>query len=208
MFGQTNFRQQQEPFKRSGSITRRTSETDIELEFTIDGTGQSNIKTGVPFFDHMMDLFTKHGLFDLTLSLNGDTEIDYHHSVEDAGICLGEAFREALGNAEQINRYASQLVPMDEALCQMAIDISNRPAFVLNYDFPKTKVGNFDVELVEEFFIAFVNNARVTLHISILSGKNLHHIIEACFKAFGIVLDKATQIDPRKEGVPSTKGIL
>lgn len=208
MFGQSPQKQHSQMIPRSGSVTRRTNETEIDLEFTIDGSGTAQIDSGVPFFDHMLDLFTKHGLFDLKLDMKGDTEIDYHHSVEDAGICLGEAFREALGEAEKINRYASQLVPMDEALCQIAIDISNRPAFVLNYDFPKTKVGNFDVELVEEFFIAFVNNARITLHISVLSGRNLHHIIEACFKAFGIVLDKATQIDPRKEGVPSTKGVL
>jgi len=207
MFGQSHVNQPQ-MIPRSGSITRRTNETEIDLEFTIDGSGNAQIDSGVPFFDHMLDLFTKHGLFDLKLDMKGDTEIDYHHSVEDAGICLGEAFREALGDAEKINRYASQLVPMDEALCQIAIDISNRPTFVLNYDFPKTKVGNFDVELVEEFFTAFVNNARITLHISVLSGRNLHHIIEACFKAFGIVLDKATQLDQRKEGVPSTKGIL
>lgn len=207
MFGQSHVNQSRIT-PRTGSITRRTNETEIELEFTIDGTGNAQIDTGVPFFDHMLDLFTKHGLFDLKLDMKGDTEIDYHHSVEDVGICLGEAFRDALGEAEKINRYASQLVPMDEALCQMAIDISNRPTFVLNYDFPKTKVGNFDVELVEEFFTAFVNNARITLHISVLSGRNLHHIIEACFKAFGIVLDKATQLDQRKQGVPSTKGIL
>lgn len=194
---------------RKGSITRKTNETDIRLDLNLDGAGTGIIVTGIPFFDHMLTLFAKHGMFDLDIQLTGDIEVDYHHSVEDVGICLGQAFREALGDARGIKRYASGLIPMDETLCQMALDISNRPALVFNYQFPKTKIGTFDAELVEEFFNAFVNNARIALHINILHGSNLHHIAESCFKAFGIILDDATQIDPRKtELIPSTKGTL
>jgi len=193
---------------RKASITRKTNETDITLDFAIDGAGTAIINTGIPFFDHMLNLFAKHGMFDLDLQMRGDIDIDYHHSVEDVGICLGQTFREALGNASGIQRYASGLIPMDEALCQMAVDISNRPVLVFDYAFPKTKIGTFDAELVEEFFQAFVSNARLSLHVKILAGSNLHHISESCFKALGIILDQATQIDPRKTGVPSTKGVL
>lgn len=194
---------------RKGSITRKTNETDIRLDLNLDGAGTSVIETGIPFFDHMLTLFAKHGMLDLDLHLKGDIDVDYHHSVEDVGICLGLAFREALGDARGIQRYASGLIPMDETLCQMAIDISNRPALVFSYQFPKTKIGTFDAELVEEFFHAFVNNARVSLHVNIIHGSNLHHIAEACFKALGIILDQATSIDPRKSDlVPSTKGML
>lgn len=193
---------------RVGKVSRKTNETQIDLTFKLDGTGKSKIKTDIPFFDHMLDLFTKHGIFDLDLNVKGDIDIDFHHSVEDTGICLGQAFREALGDSKGITRYASGLIPMDEALCQVAVDISNRPHLTFNYDAPKSKVGEFDIELAEEFFIAFVNNARITLHLDIIRGRNLHHIIEGCFKGLGIILDRATILDPRKAGIPSTKGIL
>ena len=194
--------------ERRRTISRKTNETNIELDLFIDGEGNASINTGIAFFDHMLDLFSKHGLFDLNLSVQGDIEVDYHHSVEDVGICLGTAFREALGDFKGIKRYASVDIPMDESLCRMAIDISNRPGLHFKQAFPKTKIGTFDSELVEEFFTAFVNNARVTLHIDITVGQNLHHMIEACFKAFGRILDQASLQDPRVKGVPSTKGVL
>ncbi len=193
---------------RKASINRKTNETDIELTFSIDGTGKSTIATGVAFFDHMLNLMTTHGLFDLHLKAKGDLDVDFHHTVEDVGICLGQAFREALGDAKGIQRFASGLMPMDETLCQVAIDISNRPYLSFVADFPKAKVGAFDVELAEEFFRAFVNNARINLHIELKSGTNLHHMIEACFKGLGVFLDQASVINPRKKGIPSTKGAL
>lgn len=193
---------------RRADVNRKTNETAIELVFGLDGSGTSAIDTGIGFFDHMLDLFTKHGNFDLSLKVDGDLRVDFHHSVEDVGICLGQAFRDALGDASGISRYSSGLIPMDEALCQMAIDVSNRPFLDFQGAFPKSKVGEFDVELVKEFFNAFVSNARVTLHLEVIKGENLHHMIEACFKAFGQLLDKATRIDPMREGVPSTKGVL
>ena len=156
----------------------------------------------------MLDLFTKHGQFDLDLKLNGDIDVDYHHSVEDVGICLGQAFRKAIDSANGIYRYASGLVPMDESLCEIAIDISNRPYLHFSAAFPQPKVGQFDVELVEEFFRAFTNNARITLHMSVKYGQNSHHMIEACFKALGIHLNHASRIDENRKGIPSTKGIL
>ena len=194
--------------KRETTISRKTNETDITLSLNIDGTGKSSISTGIAFFDHMLDLFTQHGLFDLTIKATGDLEVDYHHCTEDIGICLGQALKTTLGDNKGITRYASSITPMDESLSQIAIDISNRPFLHFNYNFSKTKIGTFDVELIEEFFTAFVNNARISLHIDIIRGQNLHHIIESCFKGFGTCLDKATQIDPRKKGIPSTKGIL
>ncbi len=193
---------------RIAQIDRETTETKVRLILNLDGAGKASIKTNVPFLTHMLELFTKHGLFDLTVDATGDVHIDAHHTVEDIGICLGQAFREAIGDAAGICRYASGLIPMDEALCQLAVDVSNRAYLGFNVDFPKASVGNFDVELVEEFLSAFVSNARVSLHVSMISGQNLHHIIEAIFKALGVVLDKATQKDPRKTGIPSTKGIL
>jgi imidazoleglycerol-phosphate dehydratase len=194
--------------KRHASINRKTKETGINLDLTIDGSGENNINTGVPFLDHMLDLFSKHGLFDLKLKVDGDTEIDDHHSVEDIGICLGQAFREAIGDGSGITRYASISLPMDEALAQISLDLCNRTAFCFPYEFEKTKVGTFDTELVHEFFNAFANNARLALHIDIIRGSNVHHIIEGIFKGFGVCLDRATVIDPRKKGIPSTKGIL
>lgn len=194
--------------KRQATIQRHTNETKIDLSLTIDGDGKSNIQTGIGFFDHMLTLWTHHGLFNLTLQVDGDLEVDFHHTVEDVGIALGQAFQKAIGDAKGINRYASGFTPMDEALCRIAIDYSNRPHLDFKNHLPKTKVGEFDVELTEEFLNAFVNNARITLHIDILKGNNLHHIIEACFKGLGRELDKASTLDPRKKDIPSTKGIL
>ncbi|RAP27395.1 imidazoleglycerol-phosphate dehydratase HisB [Candidatus Marinamargulisbacteria bacterium SCGC AG-343-D04] len=194
--------------KREAFIERQTNETDIFLEFSIDGSGEAKLKTGIGFLDHMLDLFTKHGCFDLTCKVKGDLHVDFHHSVEDVGICLGQAFHKAMGDFKGITRFANVVVPMDESLCSCAIDISNRPYLGFKHSFNNEKVGNFDTELVEEFFNAFVNNARINCHIAIQEGKNTHHKIEACFKAFAVCLDKATQLDPRKTDIPSTKGLL
>ncbi|WP_156290280.1 imidazoleglycerol-phosphate dehydratase HisB [Oceanobacillus salinisoli] len=193
---------------RNAKISRKTSETAIDLDFTIDGTGNSSIHTGVGFLDHMLTLMTKHGLFELNVTCDGDLEVDQHHSVEDIGIALGQAFLEALGNKEGITRYATVTTPMDEALSTVSLDISGRPYFVYHVEGLKDKVGNFDTELVEEFFQAFVSNAKVTLHINLAYGTNSHHIIESIFKGFGRCLDQATLKNPRIQGVPSTKGSL
>jgi imidazoleglycerol-phosphate dehydratase len=194
---------------RISEINRKTKETDIKLTLNIDGTGNSNINTGVGFFDHMLTLFASHGMFDLDVVCKGDLEVDAHHTVEDVGICLGKAFAEALGDMKGIKRYADKIIPMDESLVLTAIDISGRPHLSLDLEVPAKRVGNFDTELVGEFFVSFVRNAKLTLHINKLAGRNTHHIIEGCFKAFGRALDEATMIDPRREGVlPSTKGVL
>jgi imidazoleglycerol-phosphate dehydratase len=194
--------------KRTSAIKRKTGETNISLSLNIDGKGKSSIKTGIPFFDHMLTLFAKHGLFDLKLAAKGDIKVDYHHTVEDAGICLGQAFKEALGDKKGIVRYGESKVPMDEALAEVIIDISGRPHLTYNVPFEKTKFIDFDVEVVREFFEAFVLNAGITVHINMLRGRNMHHVIEAIFKAFAVTLSKACAIDPRKKGVPSTKGVL
>lgn len=178
------------------------------MTFGLDGDGTSSIHTGIPFFDHMLDLFTTHGLFNLDLRVKGDLAVDFHHSVEDVGICLGQAFRENIQDAKGIARFASGLIPMDESLCQIAIDVSNRPYLHFQANYPQSKVGTFDVELIEEFFRAFTNNAKISLHINLLTGQNAHHLIESCFKGFGVCLDQATIIDPRKKNIPSTKGVL
>ncbi|WCN38195.1 imidazoleglycerol-phosphate dehydratase HisB [Aneurinibacillus uraniidurans] len=193
---------------RQASLARKTNETDITLSFAIDGEGRSELKTDVPFLDHMLDLFTKHGQFDLNVQAKGDIEIDYHHTVEDIAICLGQALREALGDKKGIKRYASVFVPMDEALGQVIIDISNRPHLEYRAEFPSANVGNFPVELFHEFFWKLALEARITLHIIVHYGHNTHHMIEAVFKALGRALDEATMIDPRVKGVPSTKGML
>ncbi|MED0758021.1 imidazoleglycerol-phosphate dehydratase HisB [Aneurinibacillus thermoaerophilus] len=193
---------------RRAAIERKTNETDIKLSFNIDGEGETELKTGVPFLEHMLDLFTKHGHFDLMVDAKGDIEIDYHHTVEDIAICLGQAFREALGDKKGIKRYSSMFVPMDEALGQVIVDISNRPHLEYRAQFPSTNVGNFQVELFHEFFWKLALEARITLHIIVHYGHNTHHMIEAVFKALGRALDEATAIDPRVKGVPSTKGML
>ncbi|WP_077356496.1 imidazoleglycerol-phosphate dehydratase HisB [Virgibacillus halodenitrificans] len=193
---------------RTYKIDRKTTETNISLELQLDGTGDSKIQTGIGFLDHMLTLFTKHGLFDLQLKCDGDLEVDQHHTVEDIGIALGQAFTNSLGNKEGITRYAAVTSPMDEALATISLDISGRSFLVYHVDGLKDKVGNFDTELVEEFFQAFASNAKLTLHINLEYGKNSHHIIEAIFKGVGRALDQASQINPRINGIPSTKGIL
>ena len=194
---------------RTSNINRKTKETDISITINLDGTGKSEINTGVGFFDHMLTLFASHGMFDLTVDCKGDLEVDAHHTVEDVGICLGLAFSEAMGDKLGIKRYADKTIPMDEALILAAVDILGRPHLSLDLPVPAKKVGNFDTELVSEFFISFVRNAKLTLHINKLAGKNTHHIIEGAFKAFGRIMDEATEIDPKRVGVlPSTKGVL
>ncbi|AOM81965.1 imidazoleglycerol-phosphate dehydratase HisB [Salisediminibacterium beveridgei] len=193
---------------RQATKKRITNETQIELTFSIDGSGESHLATDVPFMTHMLDLFTRHGLFDLTLEGKGDTEIDDHHTTEDIGIVLGEAIREAVGDKKGIKRYGNAFVPMDDALAQVVIDLSNRPHFVLQGAIPATKVGTFDTELIEEFLWKLALEARINLHVIVHYGSNVHHIIEAIFKALGRALDDATQLDPRVKGVPSTKGSL
>jgi len=194
--------------KRTSTIKRKTGETNISLSLNIDGKGKSSIKTGIPFFDHMLTLFAKHGMFDLKISAKGDIEVDYHHTVEDVGICLGQAFKKALGEKAGIVRYGESKVPMDEALAEVVIDISGRPHLTYHVPIKKTKFIDFDVEVVKEFFEAFVLNAGITIHVNLIRGNNMHHIIEAIFKAFAVTLSKACEISPRKKGVPSTKGIL
>lgn len=193
---------------RQASISRKTNETDIKLQFAVDGTGDSRLETDVPFLNHMLDLFTKHGQFDLAVDAKGDIEIDDHHTVEDIGICLGHTLREALGDKKGIKRYASVFVPMDEALAQVVIDISNRPHFEYRAEYPSAQVGSFSVELVQEFLWKLALEARITLHVIVHYGQNTHHMIEAVFKALGRALDEATSLDPRVTGVPSTKGVL
>lgn len=193
---------------RKAERARKTNETDIELAFAIDGDGQTDIKTDVPFMTHMLDLFTKHGQFDLSINAKGDVDIDDHHTTEDIGICLGQALLEALGDKKGIKRYGSAFVPMDEALAQVVIDLSNRPHLEMRADFPAAKVGTFDTELVHEFLWKLALEARMNLHVIVHYGTNTHHMIEAVFKALGRALDEATMIDPRVKGIPSTKGML
>lgn len=194
--------------ERKSTIARKTNETDIKLEFGIDGEGKAAIQTPVPFMTHMLDLFTKHGKFDLTVDAKGDTEVDDHHTTEDIGICIGQALIEALGDKSGIRRYGNAFVPMDEALAQVVIDLSNRPHLEFRADFPSQKVGTFDVELVHEFLWKLALEARMNLHVIVHYGSNTHHMIEAVFKALGRALDEASSIDPRQKGVPSTKGLL
>ncbi|WP_078378948.1 imidazoleglycerol-phosphate dehydratase HisB [Sutcliffiella halmapala] len=193
---------------RTASIERNTKETQIQLAFTIDGEGAVTLETPVPFMTHMLDLFTKHGQFNLDLQANGDVDIDDHHTTEDIGICLGQALKDALGDKMGIKRYGSAFVPMDEALAQVVVDLSNRPHLEMRAEFPSQKVGTFDTELVHEFLWKLALEARMNLHVIVHYGSNTHHIIEAIFKALGRALDEATTIDQRVKGVPSTKGLL
>ncbi len=193
---------------RRAEISRKTNETNIQLALQVDGTGQAEIETDVPFLNHMLDLFTKHGHFDLSVKAQGDIEIDDHHTVEDIGICLGQTLGEALGDKRGIKRYANVFIPMDEALAQVVIDVSNRPHFEYRAEYPSSQVGSFQVELVHEFLWKLALEARITLHVIVHYGKNTHHMIEAVFKALGRAIDEATSIDPRVTGVPSTKGVL
>lgn len=194
---------------RSSEIARQTKETDIRLKLNLDGTGKSNINTGVGFLDHMLTLFARHGNFDLDVTCRGDIQVDDHHSVEDIAICLGSAFADALGDMAGINRYGHIILPMDEALILCAVDISGRSYLGYEMEIPTEKVGTFDTQLTQEFFLAFVRKAGLTLHIHQLTGTNSHHIIEGAFKAFGRVMKQAVAIDPSQEGrIPSTKGVL
>ena len=194
---------------RQSEIVRKTAETDIAMTLALDGKGESKIDSGCGFLDHMLTLFAKHGGFDLSLSCKGDTEVDYHHSVEDIGICLGRAFAESLGDCRGITRYGDMILPRDEALVLCAVDICGRNTLVLRLDIPSQRVGDFDTELVEEFLVAFVREARISLHVRQLEGKNSHHIIEGVFKALGRTLGKAVAIDPKRAGeIPSTKGTI
>ena len=194
---------------RTAEIKRKTAETDIELELNIDGSGKSDISTGVGFLDHMLTLFSRHGRFDLKVICRGDVDVDDHHSVEDIGICLGKAFAMAAGDLKGIKRYGSIILSMDEALIMCAVDISGRSYLNYGLEVPTEKVGTFDTELAEEFFQAFVRNFPITLHIKQLEGKNSHHIIEGAFKAFGRALSAAAETDRRyADEIPSTKGVL
>ena len=193
---------------REAGVARKTGETDIELKFGLDGSGQVELDTAVPFLNHMLDLFARHGQFDLTLRAQGDIEVDDHHTVEDIAICLGQALREALGDKAGIKRYASVFIPMDEALAQVVIDLSNRPHLEYRADYPSAQIGSFQTELVHEFLWKLALEARITLHVIVHYGRNTHHMVEAVFKALGRALDEATGYDPRVKGVPSTKGVL
>jgi len=193
---------------RCAEIERVTKETRIRLALEVDGSGEGTICTSVPFLDHMLNLFARHGLFNLEIEACGDIDIDFHHTVEDIGIVLGEAFKAALADKKGIRRYGQATVPMDETLAAVAVDISGRPFLVYNVRLPKVKIGEFDVELAREFFQAFVNHCGLNLHINVMYGDNVHHILEACFKAMARAMDTATQLDPRVQGVMSTKGVL
>ena len=194
---------------RTSSIKRKTAETDISLTLNIDGTGKSEVNSGIGFLDHMLTLFSAHSRFDLTLSCNGDTQVDGHHSAEDIGICLGMALSEALSDKAGINRYASTMLPMDEALILTAIDISGRSCLCYDAQYPTEKIGDFDTELVEEFLQAFVRNCPMSLHVRKLAGSNSHHIAEGIFKSLARSLKSAVAIDPTLGGaIPSTKGVI
>lgn len=194
---------------RIASIERITRETQIKVSINLDGTGVSRFVTGVPFLDHMLDQIARHGLIDLDVEAKGDLEIDAHHTVEDIGITLGQAFIKAIGDKKGIRRYAHAYVPLDEALSRVVIDISGRPGLMWSVNFPRSHIGAFDVDLFHEFFQGFINHAHVTLHIDSLKGDNAHHVAETVFKAFGRALRAAVELDPRQVGVtPSTKGVL
>ncbi|MFO8027203.1 MAG: imidazoleglycerol-phosphate dehydratase HisB [Opitutales bacterium] len=194
---------------RTAQLTRNTKETQIRMELAVDGTGESEIDSGIPFFDHMLTLFARHGLFDLKLKAAGDIDVDYHHTVEDTGIVLGQVLKDALGEKRGIRRYGFFVLPMDEALARVALDLSNRQAFVYHVDYKEPMVRDFSIGLVKEFFQAFANEAGCNLHIKLEYGDEPHHIAEAIFKSFARALDMATSIDPRLgDAVPTTKGTL
>ena len=194
--------------ERKASISRKTKETDISLAIDLDGTGKSDIKTSIGFFSHMMELFTRHSLCNTALSAEGDTEVDYHHTVEDVGLVLGEAVEKALGDKKGITRYGFASVPMDEALCQTSIDLGGRPHMSFTCDMPTDKVGEFDTELCRDFFQAVATAGKMNIHITASGGQNTHHVIESVFKSFARALRQAVAPDSRETGVPSTKGVL
>ena len=193
---------------RESTVKRKTSEVEVYTKINIDGEGKYKIDTGIPFFNHMLEQLAKHGLFDIEISAKGDTEIDFHHTVEDVGIALGEAFSQALGDKKGIKRYGFSSIPFDETLSSSSLDLSGRPFFIFKVDMPSTKVGDFDVELTREFFQSFTNNIKANIHIETKYGTNNHHIIESIFKSIAKSLDLATTYDPRSKTIPSTKGNL
>jgi len=193
---------------RMARVTRTTKETDISVELTVDGHGHAAVDTGIPFLNHMLDIFARHGFFDLKVRARGDLDVDQHHTVEDVGLTLGQALREALGDKVGIRRFGDAACPLDEALVSAVVDLSGRPFLAYNLKIKQARVGNFDTELVHDFFLAFCNQVGMNLHLNQVQGRNPHHIIEAGFKAFARALDKAKQVDPRVVGVPSTKGSL
>ncbi len=193
---------------RKAEVQRKTKETAVGLKLNLDGSGKHSIVTGIPFFDHMLSLLAYHSRLDLSIKAKGDIAVDAHHTVEDVGICLGDGIRKALGDAKGIQRYGMAMIPMDETLASVALDFSMRPWLVFQMKLRKSKIGTFDTELVEEFFKALCNHARMTLHINLLYGKNSHHMVEAVFKGFGRALKEAVSVDERASQVPSTKGIL
>jgi imidazoleglycerol-phosphate dehydratase len=196
------------PKARKARVARTTKETDIAVSVAVDGTGAASIDTGVPFLDHMLDAFARHGFFDLQVSARGDLAVDQHHTVEDVGLALGQAFRDALGDKAGIRRFGEAACPLDEALVRVTVDLGGRPFLVYHVDIKRARVGQFDTELVHDFLLALVNQLGMNLHVDMVRGRNAHHIIEATFKAFARAMDAATQIDPRVRGVLSTKGSL
>lgn len=194
--------------ERMGQVHRKTGETDVRVEFDLDGQGRAGLQTGVPFLDHMLTLFAVHGFFDLTIQARGDLEIDAHHTVEDIGISLGEALARAAGERKSIRRYGEAYVPMDEACARVVLDLSNRPYLLYEVPPMAARVGGFETELMPEFLRALSQRGGITLHVHVLYGSNTHHMIEAVFKALGRALDQATRLDPRRGGVPSSKGVL
>ena len=194
--------------ERTASVVRKTKETDIRVEIALDGSGQYDVSTGVPFFDHMLESFAKHGLFDLEISAKGDLEVDLHHTVEDVGIALGEAIRQALGSAEGIRRFGSAVLPMSEAKVEVAVDVSNRPYLVYRVDLTSDRIGNFDPALTEDFLHALSQNAGLDLHVDMRYGRSAHHVIEAVFKGTARALRVALEVDPRQSGLPTVKGAL
>jgi imidazoleglycerol-phosphate dehydratase len=194
--------------RRDAQVSRTTLETQIDVRLNLDGTGSSRLATQVPFLDHMIDQIARHAVFDLEIQARGDLHIDAHHTVEDIGITFGQAFAKAVGDKKGVRRYGHAYVPLDEALCRVVVDLSGRPGLEFNIEFARARIGEFDVDLVHEFFQGFVNHAQVTLHIDNLRGTNAHHQAETAFKAFGRALRMAVEIDPRTAGVPSTKGSL
>ena len=193
---------------RKADLRRKTNETDIRLSIQIEGEGKYTVSTGVPFLDHMLELFTRHGFFNLTVQASGDIAVDDHHTVEDVGLALGQALREALGDKQGIRRFGDATVPLDEALVSCVVDLSGRPFLAYNLDIRQEKVGNFSTELIHDFFLAFTNQVGMNLHFNMTQGRNPHHIIEAGFKAFARALSSAVELDPRVQGVLSTKGTL
>ena len=193
---------------RKSKIERKTKETVISVELELDGSGRAEIETGMPFFNHMLESFTRHGLFDIRIKAKGDIEVDYHHTVEDVGLALGEAFKDSLGDKQGIRRFGEASCPLDETLAKVVVDISGRPYLSYNVKIRPGRVGDFDTDLPHEFFAAFANQLGMNLHMDVIRGENPHHIIEACFKSFARAMDMATQLDPRIQGVLSTKGSL